>query len=46
MDGLPFSAAGVRRVVVSGSAVFLRQQWNRDFFVGFDFSFAILCLQL
>lgn len=44
MDGLPFSAVGVRRAVVSGSAVFLRQEWNRDFFffVGFDFTFAIL----
>lgn len=42
MDGLPFSAVGVKRAVASGSAVFLRQEWNRDFFVGFDFSFAIL----
>lgn len=43
MDGLPFSAVGVKTAVVSGSAVFLRIEWNRDFFfVGFDFPFAIL----
>lgn len=32
MDGLPFSAVGVKTAVVSGSAVFLRLEWNRDFF--------------
>lgn len=44
IDGLPFSAVGVKTAVVSGSAVFLRLEWNRDFFffVGFDFPFAIL----
>lgn len=33
MDGLPFSAVGVKTAVVSGSAVFLRIEWNRDFFL-------------